>query len=563
MAHDFRFRTENQASARNRLARFSINLNISITPLTNRQGSQVKRSSSWIAVLPSLIIPVCIGLMMYLGLSYLIQEGKIANETVLRYLTGHPVSKVTLGMFFIGFASLALIENNVFEQFGAARKISIKPDSEAEIASRLETNENPAIDLDSRGEAGNQTVELCKRLLDLPSWMHEHYLWQRILNTLHAIYRTNSTEVVEGEMKYLADLDLDRQQQRYSLVRILIWATPMLGFLGTVLGISQALGGINVGPDNNFQQMMDGLRGSLYVAFDTTALALTLSMILMFGQFLVERFESQLLELVDHRAKQEIDANFDMTINTTETTYENVAKDFLEASRISIENQTESWRETIRSAESAWTASLGRANQQAQIHLTQAIDASVSNLAKCLGVAIEKADNSMSHRWGQWQVTLSDNARQMANYQRQLAEQMDLAKQLLEKSKSKEVFQSAIDQNHLAIEATAKLRESMDELAATIAEMKPGFLVDEVQPTPMPVPESNLTDPSAEVVFGHRVRVKKNAAAFAKSDHVDRVPQNVTVSMAPPETNSNAEVVLPVRAAGSGDTGPRNSKKVA
>ena len=43
---------------------------------------------------------------MYLGLSYLIQEGKIANETVLRYLTGHPVSKVTVGMFFIGLASL-------------------------------------------------------------------------------------------------------------------------------------------------------------------------------------------------------------------------------------------------------------------------------------------------------------------------------------------------------------------------------------------------------------------------------------------------------------------------
>ena len=63
--------------------------------------------------------------MLYLGLSYLINDGHISNETVLRYLTGHPVSKVTVGMFFIGIASLGLIANNIFEQFSGEKKISI------------------------------------------------------------------------------------------------------------------------------------------------------------------------------------------------------------------------------------------------------------------------------------------------------------------------------------------------------------------------------------------------------------------------------------------------------
>jgi hypothetical protein len=66
--------------------------------------------------------------MMYLGLSYLIQEGRISNDTVLRYLTGHPVSKVTVGMFFIGMASLALIANNLIEQFGNEKKITFRTD---------------------------------------------------------------------------------------------------------------------------------------------------------------------------------------------------------------------------------------------------------------------------------------------------------------------------------------------------------------------------------------------------------------------------------------------------
>ena len=84
----------------------------------------------------------------------------------------------------------------------------------------------------------------------------------------------------------------------------------MLGFLGTVLGISQALGGIQVGPDNDFSAMLGGLRESLYVAFDTTALALVLSIVLMFLQFLVDRFETQLLDIVDARAKDEVQALF-------------------------------------------------------------------------------------------------------------------------------------------------------------------------------------------------------------------------------------------------------------
>jgi hypothetical protein len=457
--------------------------------LVTRQGSQVKRSSSWIAVLPSLVIPVCIGLMLYLGLSYLIQEGRISNETVLRYLTGHPVSKVTVGMFFIGIASLALIANNLIEQFGNERKITFRtskvPDPSSSTESVSASDSDPTTETEnpsdtsaafgasgSNGTVSDKTVELGKRLLDMPKWMQDHYLWQRLVNALHSIYRTNSTTAVEDELKYLADMDLDRQQQRYSLVRILIWATPMLGFLGTVLGISQALGGISVGADNNFQQMMDGLRGSLYIAFDTTALALTLSMILMFGQFLVERFETQLLELVDQRAKQEINSQFDMTVATTEGTYENVAQKFLDASRESIELQTENWRKSIHAAEEAWVTSLGNANDHVQSQLCFAVDQSVSNLTSSLGAAIDKADTSMSHRWGQWQVTLSDNARLMANYQKQLSEQTDLIHQVLEQSKSKEIYQPALDQNREAVEATAQLRETLDGLAAVIASLQ-------------------------------------------------------------------------------------------
>ena len=151
-----------------------------------------------------------------------------------------------------------------------------------------------------------RATDFQNNLSEYPTWVSEHYLWQRLSAAMAYLQRSDSTTNLETELKYLSELDYERQQQRFALVRILIWATPMLGFLGTVLGISEALGGISVGPENNFETMMNGLRGSLYVAFDTTALALMLSMLLMFGQFLIDRFELQLLSIVDTRVHAEV-----------------------------------------------------------------------------------------------------------------------------------------------------------------------------------------------------------------------------------------------------------------
>jgi hypothetical protein len=56
---------------------------------------------------------------------------------------------------------------------------------------------------------------------------------------------------------------------------------------------------------------MKGLTSGLYVAFDTTALALMLSMLLMFLQFVIERFETQALSAVDIRANEELIGRFE------------------------------------------------------------------------------------------------------------------------------------------------------------------------------------------------------------------------------------------------------------
>ncbi|ELS00870.1 hypothetical protein Xen7305DRAFT_00005710 [Xenococcus sp. PCC 7305] len=90
----------------------------------------------------------------------------------------------------------------------------------------------------------------------------------------------------------------------YVLPRILIWAIPIMGFVGTVVGISSAVNGFTsfLGRAEEIEQIKEGIgfvTSGLAVAFDTTLLALLLSVLIMLPLVAVERFESRLLLAVD------------------------------------------------------------------------------------------------------------------------------------------------------------------------------------------------------------------------------------------------------------------------
>lgn len=422
---------------------------------------------------------------MYLGMTALLEKELITNETAIRYIAGHPVSGFTLGMFFIGVASLVMISCNLFAQYRWSSRIGL--DNAFELIRKRTSSSNESGDDDASDLASDEQLEeenegaltsdpesagkFARALMIFPAPIREHYLWRRLHDALHFIHRTGSSAGIEDELKYLGDMDNERQQQRYSLVRILIWATPMLGFLGTVLGISQALGGINVGPDNDFQQMMGSLRGSLYVAFDTTALALVLSMVLMFGQFFVDRFESQLLSLVDHRSRRELSSHFIMSSTGDEVTdsVQRLGRTLLTSSNEMVRHQTAIWTRSIAAAERAWVDTLAGASEQVSENLTSALDQSVESLAGYLGQTIERADDSMTGRLEQWQVSLSENARRMREHQDELIRHTDLITELVDKIGSVNALESTLAVNSEAVEANKKLQETLQQLVAAVS----------------------------------------------------------------------------------------------
>lgn len=151
-------------------------------------------------------------------------------------------------------------------------------------------------DIDSAAQRAEQSSSLVgKRLLRL--------LW---------VWRTSQSSF---QLERAADADSDLYQlalqNSYSLVRVLLWAIPILGFIGTVIGMSQAVGSFEgvLGNADNVDGLKAGLTkvtGGLGTAFDTTYLALVIAVLLAIPMNGIERREEKLLNAIDGRVRDAV-----------------------------------------------------------------------------------------------------------------------------------------------------------------------------------------------------------------------------------------------------------------
>jgi biopolymer transport protein ExbB/TolQ len=99
-------------------------------------------------------------------------------------------------------------------------------------------------------------------------------------------------------------LDQEHAAGRFTLTRYILYLLPVIGFIGTVEGISKALMNISkvlpmVKNLDGFMNNLTGVTSALQIAFDSTLLALFLSAALMLVQTLVFRRSEDLLARID------------------------------------------------------------------------------------------------------------------------------------------------------------------------------------------------------------------------------------------------------------------------
>ena len=97
-----------------------------------------------------------------------------------------------------------------------------------------------------------------------------------------------------------------RSSSSYTVLKGFIWAIPVLGFIGTVIGLSSAVGGfgkvVSEGADiEQLKASLGGVTGGLATAFETTLIALVLAMFVqLFMTFTLNKEELFLDDCADY-----------------------------------------------------------------------------------------------------------------------------------------------------------------------------------------------------------------------------------------------------------------------
>ncbi len=415
--------------------------------------SKHQNRNAFLAILAHLGWPLLLGAALCSVFYVLVYRGPLNLPSMHRYFASHPVLIIETGLFFVGLAALGLKACEVLLQYWALNVVRL---------------EEPPAGGQKIGDAGS----LIQQLDQQSSSARQSYLGRRVRDVLQAIQRKGSADGLDEDLKYLADMDAARQQDSYGLVRIVIWATPMLGFLGTVVGITQALGDLD--PQQlatNIQKAMEGLLSGLYVAFDTTALALSLSMVLMFIQFLLDRVESQALSLVDTQANamlvgrfQEVGAGHDPYLASVERMSGRV----LQASEDLVRQQAEIWERTIQAADERWSQLVLSSGGQLQSALQGALEHSLQNHTTELAKVERDAGERAARRWEQLQTALSENARVMRGQQEEMVRQAELMAQVVKATGEVLGLEKALNENLRALSGAKNFEDTVMSLSAAI-----------------------------------------------------------------------------------------------
>ncbi len=353
-----------------------------------------------------------------------------------RYSTCHEVAYVTVELFFIATCTLVYKLLEVLKQ------------------QKLQRLNTAAVDEIKLARSDEEFDGEMQQLLWLEAaWksqtraLYSSWFGQRIRDFLYSQMLRKSLEQSDETQNKLAERDANLQHDSFALLRIFAWAMPMLGFLGTVLGLSTTLGQMDAAAlASGSQEAMNEITQGLYVAFDTTAIGLVLTMVVIFGQYVISKLEVNVLQKIDSLTEDLLGHTLVPQANKhdfskVDSAVEAVTASVLKSVEKLVEKQSALWQSALEKSQERWQLATNGTNEAVQQSLLPAISQAISNLVSPLHEHQEKIAKLHSegatlvdHRVQQWQVTISDQARAMVEQQAEMRKQSDLLRELIEKA---------------------------------------------------------------------------------------------------------------------------------
>ena len=362
-----------------------------------------------------------------------LHNGTIKSELLVRYLAMHPIEYAETGMFFIGMCALGLKALDLFNQRNSVLAGPILPPIKEQ---RVDTRSC---------ESYLKKVELFLKK-NGPA-----YYPNRLFKALKYVRQCESAEQLDSELKYLAEEDSINAEADYGFVQLIIWAIPILGFLGTVVGIAVAMGELD---PEKLESSMPQVMAGLTVAFDTTAIALTFSIILFFTKYSISRQENAILALVDQTINDELRGRFELLGAAANNTEIVGVRKMLEAVVDSIESliQTQSsiWEQVIASANEKYAKLVAESTAHTKSTLVAALKDNVQHHAAALAQTEEQF------------------FRRSEALQEAMVRQTDVFRSVIDATGQLAKLEDRLNQNLTALSGSRHFEETVNSLAAVI-----------------------------------------------------------------------------------------------
>ncbi|MGI9203641.1 MAG: MotA/TolQ/ExbB proton channel family protein [Woeseiaceae bacterium] len=135
------------------------------------------------------------------------------------------------------------------------------------------------------------TREFARQVEALPEDRQSMLLPRALKNALRRFNSTRNIQDVSSTTNIVFESEADRLESELSMIRYISWAIPSIGFIGTVRGIGEAL----AQADKAVQGDIAGVTQSLGVAFNSTFIALLISIFLMFLVYQLQLLQERLV----------------------------------------------------------------------------------------------------------------------------------------------------------------------------------------------------------------------------------------------------------------------------
>jgi biopolymer transport protein ExbB/TolQ len=135
------------------------------------------------------------------------------------------------------------------------------------------------------------TREFARQVEALPDDHQGMLLPRSLMNALRRFNSTRNIQDVSSSTNIVFESEADRLESELSMIRYISWAIPSIGFIGTVRGIGEAL----AQADKAVQGDIAGVTQSLGVAFNSTFIALLISIFLMFLVYQLQLLQERLV----------------------------------------------------------------------------------------------------------------------------------------------------------------------------------------------------------------------------------------------------------------------------